>query len=119
MPADWYDKKQGTVKAATYRTEIVAARTTTDQVFDLRNTMRYLGVPTEDHTVMFGDNKPVANSSMIPHYKLNKRHHALSFHRIREVVASGMLWFIHIDRKLNPANILSTHWKYYAVWKHK
>ena len=118
MPADWYCKKQGTVEAATYGTEIVAARTATDQVIDLRNTMRYLGVPVEDHTVMFGDNKSVVDSAMIPHHKLNKRHHALSFHRVREAVASGMLWFIHIDGKLNPADVLSKHWEYSAVWKH-
>ena len=72
----------------------------------------------EDHTVMFGDNKSVVDSAMIPHHKLNERHHTLSFHRIREAVASGMLWFIHIDGKLNPSDVLSKHWEYSAVWKH-
>jgi len=117
-PVDWFCKKQGTVETATYGSEFVAARIATDQIIDLRNTLRYLGVRIEDHSVLFGDNKSVVDSSMIPHHKLNKRHNALSFHRVREAVASGMLRFFHIDGKVNPADVLSKHWDYSAVWKH-
>jgi hypothetical protein len=75
---EWFTKKQGTVETATYGSEYVAARTATEQLMDLRNTIRYLGVPITA-SVMFGDNKSVVDSSMIPHSQLNKRHTALSF----------------------------------------
>ena len=43
-PIDWYTKKQATVEMATYGLEFVAARTCVEQIMDLRNTLRYLGV---------------------------------------------------------------------------
>ena len=44
-PTEWYSKKQATVEAATYGSEFVAAKTATEQIMDLRYTLRYLGVP--------------------------------------------------------------------------
>jgi hypothetical protein len=65
---------------------------------------------------MFGDNESVVNSSIHPHARLHKRHNALSFHRVREVVASGHLVFSYIPGENNPADIFSKHWGYSAVW---
>ena len=45
FPVDWYAKKQGTVETATYGSEMVAARTCTKQILDLRLSLIYLGVP--------------------------------------------------------------------------
>ena len=44
-PGDWYSKRQATVENATYGSEFVAAKTTTEQIVDIRQTLRYLGVP--------------------------------------------------------------------------
>ena len=41
----WYSKKQATLETATYRAEFLAARTCMEQIVDLRNSFRYLGVP--------------------------------------------------------------------------
>ena len=65
---------------------------------------------------MFGDNKSVVDSSTVPHSKLHKRHTALSFHRVREAVASGLVGFYHIAGNINPADILSKHWGYPQIW---
>ena len=65
---------------------------------------------------MFGDNESVVNSAILPHAKLHKRHNALSFHRVREAIASGNYAFIHIPGENNPADILSKHWGYSQVW---
>ena len=81
-PIDWYSKKQATVETATYGSEFVAARTCVDQIVDLQNTLRYLGVPIQEQSYMFGDNESVVNSSSVPHSKLHMRHTALSFHHI-------------------------------------
>ena len=115
-PLDWYSKKQATVETATYGSEFVAARTCVEQIIDLRNTLRYLGVPIRDKSYMFGDNQSVVNSSMQVHAKLHKRHNMLSFHRVREAVASGMVSFQYIPGQINPADILSKHWGYSQVW---
>ena len=53
---------------------------------------------------------------MKPHAQLHERHTALSFHRVREAIASKIVSFIHIDGKLNPADMLSKHWRYQQIW---
>ena len=116
MPLDWYSKKQATVETATYGSEFVAARICVEQVIDLRNTLRYLGVPIRSKSYMFGDNKSVVDSSMQVYAKLHKRHNMLSFHRVREAIASGMIGFYYIPGDINPADILSKHWGYSQIW---
>lgn len=117
-PMDWYCKKQATVETATYGSEMVAARTCVEQIIELRNTLRYLGVPIRDKSFMFGDNQSVVNSAMQVHSKLHKRHVLLSYHRVREAIASKMVLFFHIPGDINPADILSKHWGYSQIWTH-
>jgi hypothetical protein len=114
---DWYSKKQSTVETATYGSEFVAAKTAVDQIIDLRITLRYLGVPIKGKAYLFGDNESVIKSSTVPHSCLKKRHCALSFHRVREAIASNMLIFQHLAGDKNPADILSKHWGYQQVWQ--
>jgi hypothetical protein len=116
-PIDWFSKKQATVETATYGSEFVAARTCVEQIIDLRNTFRYLGVPITATSYMFGDNESVVNSSSIPHAKLHKRHNALSFHRVREAIAAKFVTFHFLPGTSNPADILSKHWGYSAIWE--
>jgi hypothetical protein len=115
-PIDWYSKKQATVEIATYGSEFIAARTCVERSIDLRITLRYLGVPLRKVAYMFGDNKSVIDSSMVPFAKLHKRHNALSLHRVRECCAADIIRFIHQNGGDNPADMLSKHWSYQATW---
>jgi hypothetical protein len=117
-PVDWFSKRQETVETATYGSEFVAARIATEQVINLRTTLRYLGVPIRGKAYMFGDNQSVITSSTIPHSRLSKRHNALSYHRVREAIAAKILNFIHIFGEKNPADILSQHCGYPQLWPH-
>ena len=90
-PIDWYTKKQSTVETATYGSEFSAARTAVEQIIDLRTSLRYLGVPVQGKSYMFGDNESVVKSSTVPQSLLNKRHTALSYHRVREAIAAGIV----------------------------
>jgi hypothetical protein len=94
----------------------MAARHATEQIIDHRISLRYLGVPIREHTYMFGDNKSGVGSGSKVDAKLHKRHTALSFHRVREAIAAGVLEFYHIAGTINPADILSKHWGYQQVW---
>jgi hypothetical protein len=116
-PMDWYSKKQATVETATFGSEFIAARTTIDQIIDLRMTLCYLGVPIREKSYVFGDNKTVIDASLTPHAKLHKRHNALSFHFVQEAVASKYVMIFHLPGKYNPADILSKHWAYASVWR--
>ena len=118
MPIDWFTKRQATVETATYGSEFIAARQGTDQIIDLRTTLRYLGVPIRGRAYMFGDNESVVTSATIPHSGLNKRHNALSYHRVREAIAAKILAFFHIKGLTNPADILSKHCGGNEIWPH-
>ena len=116
-PADWFSKKQATVETATYGSEYSAARTAIEQIRANKLALLYLGVPVRDGSILFGDNKSVVDGSTHPHGKLHKRHHMLSYHFVREAIASGAIRFAHIPGSCNPADILSKHWGYQCVWK--
>jgi hypothetical protein len=36
----------------------------------------------------------------------------LSFHRVREAIASGIVEFFYIPGDINPSDILNKHWGY-------
>ena len=46
----------------------------------------------------------------------SKRHHLVSYHRVKEAVAAKYISFHWKDGKSNPADILSKHWEFAAVW---
>ena len=113
---DWYSKRQATVETATFGSEFAASRIAVDQIIDIRTTLRYLGVPVVEKSFMFGDNQCDITNSTIPHSSLNKRHNALSYHRVREMIAANILGYYWIDGKDNPAEVVSKHWGYQQVW---
>ena len=69
----------------------------------------------KEKSYMFGDNESAVNSSSTPHAKLHKRHNALSFHRVREAIASKHIDFNFLPGPQNPADTLSKHWSYASV----
>jgi hypothetical protein len=88
---DWYLKRQATVETATFGSEFTAARIAVDQIMDLRTTLRYIGVPVREKSYMFGDNQSVITNSSILHSSLNKRHNALPYRRVREMIGAKIL----------------------------
>ena len=46
----------------------------------------------------------------------SKRHHFVSYHRVREAIAAKYISFHWKDGKSNPADILSKHWECATVW---
>ena len=62
-PVDWYSKKQATACGSEY----VAAKTVTEQIMDIRQTMRYPGAPIGSNPYLFGDNRSVITSATLPH----------------------------------------------------
>ena len=116
FPTDWYSKKQATVETATYGSEFVAAKTATEQIMDIRYTLRYLGVPITSRSYMFGDNRSVLTSATLPHSTLSKRHNILAFHRVREAIAAKIIDFHWIKSEYNLSYMLSKHWEHNKIF---
>jgi len=112
----WYSKKQATPETATYGAEFSSGRTCVEQTVDLRHSFRYLGVPINKISYVFGDNETMINSSSFPHAKLHKRHNILSYHYVRSMVAAGFIAMHHIPSEANLADVLSKHWAYQSVY---
>ena len=117
-PMMWFSKKQATseTETATYGSEFLAARTCIEQIIDLRNSFRYLGVPICETSYVWGDNESQVTSSTFPYARLNKRHNILSYHFVRNMVAKGFIHISHIPSKYNLADILSKHWSHQASY---
>ena len=115
-PVWWFSKRQGQSETATYGSEFVAARVATEQIIDLRYSLRMLGVPLEGLAWMFGDNQSVVTSSTIPHSTLSKRWNALSYHRVREAIAAKVLRFEFLKSTENPADVLTKPLDHTTAW---
>ena len=115
-PTDWYSKKQATVETATYGSEFVVAKTATEQIMDMRYTLRYLGAPITSKSYMFGDNRSVATSATLPHSTLSKRHNILAFHWVREAIAAKIIDFHWIHSEYNLSDMLSKHWEHNKIF---
>jgi hypothetical protein len=113
---EWFSKRQGSVETATYGSEFVAARQATEQIMDLRYTLRAMGMPLDGPSWMYGDNQSVITSSTIPHSLLSKRHNALSYHRVREAIAKRIFYFCKLDGKQNPADCLTKPAGHQVFW---
>ena len=46
----------------------------------------------------------------------SKRHHLVSYHRVKEEIAPKYISFHWKDGKSNPTDILSKHWEFATVW---
>ena len=96
--------------------EFVASKTATEQLIDLRHTLRYLGVPIKTKSCLFGDNRSVVTSSTLPHSTLGKRHNILAHHQVREAIASKMFAYHWIRAGYNLSDMLSKHWDHPSVY---
>ena len=110
-PMDWYSKKQATVETATYGSEFVAVKTATEQIMDIRYTLRYLGVPIRSESYMFGDNGSEVKCATLPHSTFSKRQNILAFHRVREAIGAKIIEFHWIKSEHNPSDMLSKHFE--------
>lgn len=86
---DWYSKGQATVESSTFGSETIALRTGIDKVQALRYKLYMMGIPIEGATNIYCDNRTVCNTAQKPEARLNKKHNAINFHRIREAVAAA------------------------------
>lgn len=99
--------RQGSVESSTYSAEFNSARAATELVIGLRLLLRSLGIPQDKPSLLLGDNLGVVQNATLFTSALKKKHNAISFHRVREAVAAGIISYAHIDTALNLADIFT------------
>ncbi|EEC42861.1 predicted protein [Phaeodactylum tricornutum CCAP 1055/1] len=106
-PIRWYSKRQNTVEGSTYGSEFVAMRIASEMIIALRYNLRVLGVPLCGPANVFCDNMSVVTSSTIPSSVLKKKHNAISYHKVRECIASGTMRLAHEPTGSNLSDMLT------------
>ena len=112
-PVLWYSKRQNTVESSSYGSEFIAMRIAVDLIESLRYKLRMFGVPLGESpdvpapTMIFCDNQSVVTNSSDALSKLNKKHNAISFHRVREACAAGWVRVAKVNTEDNWADILT------------
>ena len=86
---------------------MMATRTAVEIVESLRYKLRMFGVEVDGPSILFCDNQSVVHNSQHPESTLKKKHIAVSFHKIRESVASGTVEIHKIGTKDNLADLLT------------
>jgi hypothetical protein len=105
---DWYSKGQATVESSTFGSETIALRTGVDKLQALRYKLYMMGVPMEGPPCdVFCDNKSVCLTAQKPETRLNKKHNAINYHRIREAAAAGWIRVAFESGATNLADFLT------------
>jgi hypothetical protein len=99
--------RQGSVESSTYSAEFNSARAATELIIGLRLLLKSIGVAQDKPSLLLGDNLGVVQSSTIFTSALKKKHNAISYHRVREAVAAGIIDYAHINTALNLADIFT------------
>ena len=90
-PITWKLRRQGAIATSTYGAEFSAMRLATEEAHIIRYMLRSLGIKVEKPYYMYGDNLGVIQNATTPEGVLKKKHVALSFHFVREAVATGVV----------------------------
>ncbi len=76
-------------------------------VLEVRYKLRMLGMSLEKTSLMLGDNMSVILNTIIPSSMLKKKHNAIAYHRVRELIASKTINFAHVPLTANIADVLT------------
>ena len=106
-PVKWISKRQKTIETSTYGAELVAAKLAVETILTYRTMLRLMGANVEKKSLLLGDNKSVVINTTVPSSVLKKKHCALSYHKVREMIACNILNFAHIDSSQNYSDILT------------
>jgi hypothetical protein len=101
----WYRKKQNTVEVATFGSEMVALRICKELIVAIHYKLRMFGVEVDGPANEFCDNCGVVKNVSIPESTLMKKHNAINYHAVREVVVAGILRVGKEDGEMNLADL--------------
>ena len=106
-PIYWYSKKQGGTEGSTFGSEFVAMKTACEYIKGLRYSLRMMGIPVQNPTFVYGDNKSVLWNVTVPDSMLKKKAHGIAYHFCRQGCAKKEWLAGYIKSEHNPSDILT------------
>ena len=106
-PVFFMSRRQGAVETSTYGAEFCAMRIAVEETIAIRYMLRSMGVRVAHASYLFGDNLGVVQNVTIKDSLLKKKHVAISYHKVREAAACGIVHPVKIDGRYNFADVLT------------
>ena len=85
----------------------MAAKLAVETILEYHTMLRLMGANVEKTSLLLGDNKSIVLNSTVPSSVLKKKHCALSYHKVREMISCKVIKFTHIDSSQNYSDILT------------
>lgn len=102
-----FSKRQNTVEASTYGSELVAMRIARDIIVEMRIKLKSIGVPIIGPADLLCDNQGVVKNCSIPESTLQKKHNSINYHIVRESAAAEILRVGKEDTNTNLSDALT------------
>ena len=106
-PILWFSKQQNTIESSTFGSEFIAMKQVVDLSEGLCYKLRMMGITLMGPMSTFCDNESVVRNTTRPELTLKKKHNAITYHRVHEAQATGIMEITKIDGKSNLADILT------------
>lgn len=106
-PIVWYSKKQNSTESSSFGAEFVALRIASELITSLRYKLRMFGILIEGPANVFCDNESVYKNATFAESQLRKKHLSICFHRVRETVASEIIFPHKVGTDSNLADLLT------------
>ena len=106
-PIVWFSKWQNTIETSTFGSEFITMKTAVEQIESLCYKLRMFGIPVEDPTNVFCDNKSILKNMTIPDLTLKKKHTSICYHQSSEAVTVGTMQVAKEGMATNLANLLT------------
>ena len=103
----WLSKKQASIETSSFGAEFTAMKQCTEYVRGLRYKLRMMGIPCEEPTYIYGDNKSVLANTSVPHSVLKKKSNSIAYHFVREGCARKEWITTYVNTHFNPADLLT------------
>jgi hypothetical protein len=91
---------------STFGSEFSALRTAVELTKGMRYKLRLMGIPLDIPAHFRVDNMLVVYNTQSPESTLKKKSNAISYHYVREAIASHILCIAYEESKSNKADIL-------------
>jgi hypothetical protein len=114
----WFSKKQNSVETSTFGSEFAALQTAVELTKAMRYKLRMMGIPIDCPAHFRVDNMSVVHNTQSPESTLKKKSNAISYHFVREAIASRILRVAYEESSSNKADILifPLEWFYYILF---
>ena len=106
-PIYWHSKKQTSVETSSFGSEFVALKQCTEYLRGLRYKLRMMGIPVQDPTYVYGDNKSVLYNATLPESTLKKKSNSIAYHFVREGTAKDEWRIAYVNTHANPSDLMT------------